>query len=603
MKHFIQLFIYLSLPLMLGAQSHFVQESGQFVLEEGYLVLDNSHFTNNATVSGTNGTLKMSGAAADANTTIGGSGSTTLSKLEIAKTLNNVRLGQAISVSEQLILSGGLLDLTNFDLTLLKANNAAMGAANNRYVKTSGSGQLKMTVGSVAQFFPVGNTSYNPATLTNVGTTDVLGIRVEDQAKIQLPAGANAQTSTVNRIWQIKEAITGGSNLSINLGWQAAEELSTFNRSKTHFAHYNAMKWVAKNNGAATGNNLYSFTGTNISTLGAFSLGNVGCEATSILGTPPPTVANAGMDMLAICGEATLLTGNQPTIGTGNWSIISGDNKQLLDSAIDPMSMLSGSIGEQYTLEWTIKIDNPICPASKDRVLIGFDADTDSDMVQDCVDLCEGSNDSDNQDGDLIPDGCDCLPAIINDIVVEDGDPSLNGYITPGLYTANEKLTSNGKVFGAGGSFVEFKAGDCVLLEPGFHAEVGSEFIANIGLCEPNATLLADATLSKAVIEKVAPIDQTIDFTVFPNPFSIKSKINIELSTPQAVSVGVYNQTGRLIRRLLVNQYLEGGHYDLGLNGDQLEDGFYYIAVFTNSTQLVKKVVVHKADAKGGAMD
>lgn len=604
-KNIIQLFLLFIIPISTYGQSHLVNQSGNLVVANGFMVLNNSHFTNNATFSNTDGTVKMMGDAVDANTTIGGSSSSTFKNLEIDKSQNNVPLAQNSRVEGELTLAGGLLDLTNFDLTLLNTANAVVGATSTRYIKTSGTGQLKMTVGLAEAIFPIGNSSYNPAKISNAGTSDLLGLRVEDGVKAQLTTGATIESGTVNRVWQITEGVSGGSDLAINLAWLSAQELMDFDRNKTHFAHYNETKWVSKNDGAAMGSSSYNFTGTNISTLGAFSLGSVICafNGPAILGVTPPTVAQAGLDATAICGEATMLAANTPTEGTGSWSLISGDNQQLLDDSSDPMSLFSGGIGQSYTLEWAVTVNNPICAVSKDEVLISFDADSDSDLVQDCADLCMGSDDAQNADGDMIPDGCDCLPNFINDIVVENGDPSLSGYLTTGVYAANQELTSTGKVFGLGNSSVEFKAGQCIELKPGFHAELGSEFLAHIELCEPSQSLLPDEPLAKVNLDPTVPSTSNIDFSVYPNPFSIKSKISINLTEATAVSVGVYNQEGRLIRRLLVNQYLESGNYQLGLNGEKLVDGLYYITLITKHTQLVKKVVAQKTGLQGSSLD
>lgn len=604
MKYSFLPLLYLLFPIVLSSQSHFVQQSGEFVLEKGYFVLTNSHFTNNATFKSSNGTVKMSGDAPTANTTIGGTSSTTFSKLEIDKSQHDVSLAQNVTVNGQLTLSNGLLDLTNFDLTLLNAATSVAGAANNRYVKTSGTGQLKRMVGTAQAVFPVGNSSYNPTKISNAGTADLLGVRVEDGVKAQLTTGQTIQNSTVNRVWQITEGTTGGSNLSINLAWLAGQELTGFDRSKTHFAQYEGTKWVAKNNGAAAGSPDFNFTGTNISTLGAFSLGNVICaNSAAILAVAPPTVAQAGLDATAICGEATMLNANVPTVGTGTWSFISGDNQRMLDDTKDAKSMFSGGIGQQYILEWTISVNNPVCPVSKDRVLIAFDADSDGDLTQDCADLCMGSDDRLNADGDRIPDGCDCLPNTLNDVVAENGDPTLNFYIPPGIYTANETLTSTGKVFGPGNSSVEFIAGQNIELKAGFHAEAGCDFFAHIALCNMGQSLLPDKPLSEAKINAEIPTNTTVDFSVYPNPFSTKSSISINVSESTAVSVGLYNQEGRLIRRLLSNEYLESGNYQLGLNGEKLVEGMYYIALITKSSQLVKKVIAQKASSQGSSLD
>lgn len=85
------------------------------------------------------------------------------------------------SVGGTLSLINGFLDIGNY---FLDAGTFSGGSANS-YVRTSGTGRLKMAVTAGETIFsPVGNTAYNPLSITNDEPTgtDVVNIRVSDES-------------------------------------------------------------------------------------------------------------------------------------------------------------------------------------------------------------------------------------------------------------------------------------------------------------------------------------------------------------------------------------------------------------------------------------
>jgi hypothetical protein len=78
------------------------------------------------------------------------------------------------------------------------------------------------------------------------------------------------------------------------------------------------------------------------------------------------TVADAGEDQ-TVPGTTTTLQGNTPRYGTGVWTIVSGEDGQLVNPT-DPLTSFSGKIGSLYTLRWTITS----CSSSHDDVEIAF---------------------------------------------------------------------------------------------------------------------------------------------------------------------------------------------------------------------------------------
>ena len=138
----------------------------------------------------------------------------------------------------------GILYLTSGNL-ILSANNITAtnitGGTASSYVKTNGAGVLiRPETGSLTTF-PVGNSSYNPASITNSGTSDSYNMRVIDNVTNDgTGVGTTTSDPGVNRTWMISEATIGGSNVNLKLYWNGAgEEINAFSLANTpYMAHY-----------------------------------------------------------------------------------------------------------------------------------------------------------------------------------------------------------------------------------------------------------------------------------------------------------------------------------------------------------------------------
>jgi hypothetical protein len=140
-------------------------------------------------------------------------------------------------------------------------NNFVMGASSlsggsaTSYVKTASTGILSRNVAGTATTFPIGNGSFNPATLTNTGTADVFSLRVIDNVTSNgTGVGATTTEAVVNRTWMIDEATIGGSNVTLRLQWNGAgEQINTFSPSSAFIAHYMSSAAMWDNIGGTVG--------------------------------------------------------------------------------------------------------------------------------------------------------------------------------------------------------------------------------------------------------------------------------------------------------------------------------------------------------------
>jgi hypothetical protein len=187
-----------------------------------------------------------------------------------------VTLGSPLTLHNSLTLTNGRVQLASNDLTLTAAA-AIAGASASNYVETNSTGALARegmgTTGiTSAVLFPVGSaTAYNPATLTNSGTLDTYRIRVANVSAFTPPY----PTRQINRFWTVSEGVVGGSNATLKLQWQTAEEGASFIRTGTIV--------LVKNDGIGfstvpasliSGTNPFTAEATGITSFSEWSVGN-----------------------------------------------------------------------------------------------------------------------------------------------------------------------------------------------------------------------------------------------------------------------------------------------------------------------------------------
>jgi hypothetical protein len=183
--------------------------------------------------------------------------------------LTNTSTGSNLTIHGTLTLTNGTFTLNNFDLTA----DALTGGSATAYVKTNSTGMLKMSVtsGKASVLYPVGNSAYNPITLTNTGTDDVFGVRVIDNE----PAGTSTQ-HMVDRSWKVTEDVAGESALAVTPQWNGTEELTGFDRtsSQVGLTTDNGATYTWASVGAATGSDPYTREGSGFTSVGTFTVGD-----------------------------------------------------------------------------------------------------------------------------------------------------------------------------------------------------------------------------------------------------------------------------------------------------------------------------------------
>ncbi|MBB1285303.1 T9SS type A sorting domain-containing protein [Flavisolibacter sp. BT320] len=184
----------------------------------------------------------------------------------------NFFLEKDITVKELRFSGQASLLLGNHSLTV---TDSLLNVGPSSFIVTNGTGTLRRTnIGSKETVFPVGTsiTSYNPLILTNSGTADHFRVRVQPTVFSSGTTGTAIANNAVNRTWLVEEENPGGSNATLTLQWNAADELPGFSRTAAFLSHFTSGKWDESTPVVATGTNPYSMTRSSLSNFSPFTV-------------------------------------------------------------------------------------------------------------------------------------------------------------------------------------------------------------------------------------------------------------------------------------------------------------------------------------------
>lgn len=156
---------------------------------------------------------------------------------------NNLILTSRMSVdSIDFGNSNKQIELGNNDLVV----NHIQNFNSSKYIKTTGSGKVKKQLTNNTSFtFPVGNSSYNPITITNkTGTADTFSISILDTTYLNGSTSGNINNPFVKRTWNISKNVASansGSGVDLTFNWNANEVVG--NLINPTLNHHNGSGW------------------------------------------------------------------------------------------------------------------------------------------------------------------------------------------------------------------------------------------------------------------------------------------------------------------------------------------------------------------------
>ena len=214
-----------------------INNAGGIINNNGTILLSGDYVNNSNFISGNNSYVKLTGAAQD----VGGSTFTTFENLVIDGTADKT-ISNKTNINDSLKFIANHVKIAGNNLVLFQ-NAVHSGTSNSKFVVTNGTGSLvKKAVASNTDFlFPVGDaiTSYKPVILNNSGTVDTFAVRV---ASGLLPT-TGADPTCVQFTYFVEESIPGGSNASLSLGWNTADEGGSFVRAQTYMWQHINSSW------------------------------------------------------------------------------------------------------------------------------------------------------------------------------------------------------------------------------------------------------------------------------------------------------------------------------------------------------------------------
>lgn len=143
----------------------------------------------------------------------------------------------------------------------------------------------------------------------------------------------------------------------------------------------------------------------------------------------------------------------------------------------------------------------------------------------------------------------------------------------------------------ASGANVTFIAGESITLKTNFHAQLGSIFNAKIMGCE----LAELAKEMPPVNQKIYPVqlDQP-DLMIYPNPFTTHTTIAYQLPKEGAITIQIFDWTGRRIISIEDNNFKNKGYYEHNFQSENLISGTYFVSFRYADQFVVKKMVIAK---------
>lgn len=144
---------------------------------------------------------------------------------------------------------------------------------------------------------------------------------------------------------------------------------------------------------------------------------------------------------------------------------------------------------------------------------------------------------------------------------------------------------------------------DATQVSGGFLFQSGSSGVLNITagmagttiyyLCSNHVFSGMKGTITVNVVASVTENQKRdFNFTVFPNPVTSNSFINISTKNAGSTTITMFDVNGRLVQKI-VDMNLKPGEITLPLNAATLQKGTYYLLMRTNQGTLKKQIIIH----------
>lgn len=178
-----------------------------------------------------------------------------------------------------------------------------------------------------------------------------------------------------------------------------------------------------------------------------------------------------------------------------------------------------------------------------------------------------------------------------NDLTLNGNESGTKNYQVGNNLTSTQNLSSSANV--------DYKAGNLVIMKPGFISNTGSDFRAYIGTCTPNLNdVLAGETAFYDEFPDYIParkpaLPAEVDLRCMPNPFDSKTTIEYRLTDDAVVDFYVFDINGRLLQSISEGDRPPGIHR-FDFTPDNFPPGVYYLKMHSNDTVKTTKMILSR---------
>jgi hypothetical protein len=160
-------------------------------------------------------------------------------------------------------------------------------------------------------------------------------------------------------------------------------------------------------------------------------------------------------------------------------------------------------------------------------------------------------------------------------------------------YVANNEIKNESDYIIDSGSNVNWKAGERISLESGFHAKAGSRFMATVESCNRNTYYESVDKVKNMDITNIVNEPEYMDskdiISFYPNPAINEIVLSYHIDNYETIVVSISNLQGKTTTLFSgakrPGEYIE--HYSL----NDFPSGIYLISIRTSQNQYIKKII------------
>ena len=276
----------------------------------------------------------------------------------------------------------------------------------------------------------------------------------------------------------------------------------------------------------------------------------------------------------ASCQDITVSLGSDGTATITAAMVDNGssDNCGIVSSMIN-IDNFSCNLGD-YTVTLTVT-DAAGNSSSCDAVVTVIGDDGDCDTVHDACDLCDGGDDTVDNNADGLPD-CRYPPSFVD--IIEDWKCGNNNkkvlvcHVPPGNPSNAHTICISKNDIAA---HVPLHGGD--YLGSCYNASCGNSNFSNL----PSENSIVNS------IEK-----EHSDLDIFPNPATDKLNIHLHGAALTNAQIIIYDNLGKVVLQRNVDQ--DETTLEVDLSGSKFHTGIYFVTMISGETTISKRVVISK---------